>query len=149
MKTLPLLKEFTLRSFSQSIQNLSYGKQKDTGNDFSSKNYLIDDSLTNLDAWISFYYLYGRFPCSEEFVNIPFVNKRVFWKTETNLSPANLYNKFSSTDAKGLVSPHSLAGLNIYSGGNWTISQTAYGEFMNNVTYQALSQENDNVIMSF
>ena len=44
------------RRFGQSIQNLSYGEQKDIGNDFSSKNYLIDDSLTNLNAWISFYY---------------------------------------------------------------------------------------------
>ena len=44
------------RRFGQSIQNLSYGEQKDIGDDFSSKNYLIDDSLTNLNAWISFYY---------------------------------------------------------------------------------------------
>ena len=137
------------RIFSQLIQNLCYGEQKDIGDDFSSKNYLIDDSLTNLNAWISFYYLYGRFPGSEEFVNIPFVNKPVFLKTETNLSPANLYSKFSATDAKGLVSLHALAALNIYFGGNRTISQTAYGEFVNNLTYQALSQENDKIFMSF
>ena len=128
---------------------MSYGEQKDIGDDFSSKNYLIDDSLTNLNAWISFYYLYGRLPGSEEFVNIPFVNKPAFLKTETNLLPANLYSKFSATDAKGLVSLHALAALNIYFGGNRTISQTAYGEFMNNLTYQALSQENDKIFMSF
>ena len=39
--------------------------------------------------------------------------------------------------------------MNIYFGGNQTISQTAYGEFMNNLTYQALSQENDKIFMSF
>ena len=44
------------RRFSDSIQNLSYDEQKHIGDDFSSKNYLIDDSLTNLNAWISFYY---------------------------------------------------------------------------------------------
>ena len=44
------------RRFSDSIQNLSYDEQKYIGDDFSSKNYLIDDSLTNLNAWISFYY---------------------------------------------------------------------------------------------
>ena len=137
------------RNFSQSIQNLPYGEQKDIGDDFSSKNYLTDDSLTNLGAWISFYYLYGRFPGSEEFVNIPLVNKPVFLKTETNLSPANLYSKFSATDVKGLVSIHTLAALNIYFGRDRTISQTAYGEFMNNLTYQALSQENDTIFMSF
>ena len=137
------------RRFSDSIQNLSYDEQKHIGDDFSSKNYLIDDSLTNLNAWISFYYLYGRFPGSEKFVNVPFVNKPISLKTETNLSPENLYSKFSATDAKGLVSLHALAALNIYFGGNRTISQTAYGEFMNNLTYQALSQENDKIFMSF
>ena len=63
--------------------------------------------------------------------------------------PANLYSKFSATDAKGLVSLHALAALNIYFGGDRTISQTAYSEFMNNLTYQALSQENDTIFMSF
>ena len=135
------------RSFSQAIQNLSYGEQKDIGDDFSSKHYLIDDSLTNLNAWISFYYLYGRFPGSEEFVNIPFVSKPVFLKAETNLLPANLYRKFSATDAKGLVSLHALVALNIFFCGNRTISQTAYGEFMNSLTYQALNQENDKIFV--
>ena len=128
---------------------MPYGEQKDIGDGFSSKNYLTDDSLTNLNAWISFYYWCGRFPGSEKFVNVPFVNKPIFLKTETNLSPANLYSKFSATDAKGLVSIHALAALNIYFGGDGTISQTAYGEFTNNLTYQALSQENDTIFMSF
>ena len=114
-----------------------------------SKNFSYENSLTNLDAWISFYYLYGRFPGSEEFVNVPFVSKPVFLKTETNLSPADLYSKFSATDAKGLASLHALAALNIYFGENKEISKTAYGEFMKNLAYQALSQENDNIFLSF
>ena len=114
-----------------------------------SKNFSYENSLTNLDVWISFYYLYGRFPGSEEFVNVPFVSKPVFLKTETNLSPADLYSKFSATDAKGLASLHALAALNIYFGEKKEISKTAYGEFMKNLAYQALSQENDNIFLSF
>ena len=53
------------------------------------------------------------------------------------------------TDAKGLVSLHALAALNIYFGGNKVVSQTAFGEFMKNLTYQALSDENDNIFLSF
>ena len=34
-------------------------------------------------------------------------------------------------------------------GGNKYISQTAIGEYLQNLTYQALSQENDKVFMSF
>ena len=50
---------------------------------------------------------------------------------------------------KGLPSLHGLAALNIYFGGNKEISKTAFGEFMKNLTYQALSQENDNIFLSF
>ena len=91
------------RNFNLAISNLSYCKKKDIGDDFLSKNFSYEDSLTNLDAWISFYYLYGRFPGSEEFVNVPFVSKPVFSKTENNLSPVDLYSKFSATDAKGVT----------------------------------------------
>ena len=137
------------RSFSLAVSNLSYGKIKDISDDFSIKNYSYWDSLTNLNDWISYYYLYGKFSGSEEFINFPFVNKLGFLKTETNLSPADLYSKFSATTAKGLVSLHALCALNIYFGGRKTVSQFAYGEFMKNVTYQTLSQENDDIFLSF
>ena len=39
--------------------------------------------------------------------------------------------------------------LNIYFGGNQLVSQTAFGKFMKNLTYQALSDENDNIFLSF
>ena len=64
------------------------------------------------------------------------------------MSP-DLYKKFSRTDAKGLVSLHALATLNIYFGGNQLVSQSAFGEFMKTLTYQALSDENDNIFLSF
>ena len=137
------------RNFNLTISNLSYGEKKDIGDDFLIKSFSYEDSLTNLDAWISFYYLYGRFPGSEEFVNVSFVSKPVFLNTETNLSPADLYSKFSATDVKDFASLHAFAALNIYFGGFKEISKTAYGEFMKNLTYQALSQENDNIFLSF
>ena len=42
-----------------------------------------------------------------------------------------------------------MATLNIHFGGNKYISQTAIGEYLQNLTYQALSQENDKILMSF
>ena len=44
---------------------------------------------------------------------------------------------------------HALAALYIHFGGNKYISQTAIGESLKNLTYQALSQENDKIFMSF
>ena len=66
------------RSFNLTVSNLSYGKIKDISDDFSIKNYSYQDSLTNLNDWISYYYLYSKFPGSEEFINVPFVNKKAY-----------------------------------------------------------------------
>ena len=65
------------------------------------------------------------------------------------ISPVDLYKKFAGKDAKALVSVHALAALNIHFGGNKYTSQAALGEYLNNLTYQALSQENDKIFMSF
>ena len=65
------------------------------------------------------------------------------------IAPVDLYKKFTGTDAKAIVSIHALAALNIHFGGNRYISQGVLGEYLNNLTYQALSQENDKIFMSF
>ena len=65
------------------------------------------------------------------------------------MSPSNLYSKFSATTAKGLVSFHALCALNIYLGSSKDISKLAYTEFLKNLTYQALSEENDEIFLSF
>ena len=85
----------------------------------------------------------------DEFVNVPYHKKPYFLKTEMQLSPSNLYSKFSATTAKGLVSFHALCALNMYFGSSKDISKLAYGEFFKNLTYQALSKENDEIFLSF
>ena len=65
------------------------------------------------------------------------------------ISPVDLYKKFAVTDAKALVSLHALAALNIHLGRNKYIYQEALSEYLNNLTYQALRQENDKIFMSF
>ena len=57
--------------------------------------------------------------------------------------------KFAGTDAKALVSFQALAALNIYLGGNKNVSKNALNEYLWNLTFQALTQENDNVYMTF
>ena len=65
------------------------------------------------------------------------------------LSPLDLYKKFCATDPKGLISLHGLAALNIYFGGNSDISKIALSEYLKKLTFQILSQENDNIFLSF
>ena len=63
--------------------------------------------------------------------------------------PVDLYKKIAGTDVKALVSIHALAALNIHFGGNKYISQAELGEYLKNLTYPALSKENDKIFMSF
>ena len=49
----------------------------------------------------------------------------------------------------GLSSFQALCALNIYLGGNKNVSGLAYSEFLQILTYQAPSQENDNVELAF
>ena len=44
---------------------------------------------------------------------------------------------------------HALAALNIYFEGSRIASQTAFGKLLKSLTYQALSQENDDIFSSF
>ena len=66
------------RNFNLTINDLSYGRIKHISDDFSIKNYSYRDSLTNLNDWISCYYLYGKFPGLDEFVNVPYHKKPYF-----------------------------------------------------------------------
>ena len=131
------------------ITKISVHEQKQIKEDFLSKNFWSEDALNDLDSWIAFYYLFGRFPGSENWTNVRRVNLPVFLKSEMPLLPLELYKKFHGTDANGLVSLHGLVALNIYFGGNQEASKIAISEVLKNLTYQALSQENDNIFLSF
>ena len=72
-----------------------------------------------------------------------------FVKTEMPLSPIDLYKKFKAKDAKALASVQAIAALNIHLGGDRDISKKALTEFLCNLTFQALSKENDDIFMSF
>ena len=80
---------------------------------------------------------------------VPQAETSKFVKTYMPLSPTDLYNKFKGTDAKGLVSIQALAALNLHLGSNKIISKNALTEFLHNLTFQALSKENDDTYLSF
>ena len=66
------------RNFNLTINDLSYGKIKYISDDFSIKNYLYRDSPTNLNDWICYYYLCGKFSGLDEFINVPYDKKPFF-----------------------------------------------------------------------
>ena len=78
---------------------------------------------------------------------VPQVEIPKFVKTYMPLSPINLYQKFKGTDAKRLVSIQALAALKIHLGSNNIISKNALTEVWHNLTFQALSKENDDIYL--
>ena len=72
-----------------------------------------------------------------------------FVRTQIALSPVDLYKKFSSTKAKVLVSIQALAALNFYICGDKDISREAMEEFLRNLTFQALTNESNKVVIAF
>ena len=136
------------RNFYSTMNKLSVERDQ-IKDDFVRENFWWEGVVPELDSWVAFYFKHGRFPGSQKLITIPKVSLPFFLKTDTPISPVDLYKNFSGTDAKGLVSIHALAALNIHFGGNKYISQSALSEYLKNLTYQALSQENDKIFMSF
>ena len=102
-----------------------------------------------LDCWSSFYFERGRFPVSQERIMVPQAEISKFVATYMPLSHIDLYDKFKRTDGKGLVSIQALAALNIHLGGNKIISKNTLTEILYNLTFQALSKENDDIYLRF
>ena len=117
--------------------------------DFYRGHFWVEHAVTQLECWTAFYFQHGRFPGSQKLIAISQVKNPPFLKTDIPISPIDLFKKFAGTDAKVLVSIQGLAALNIHFGGNKFTSQQAMYEYLENLTFQALSQENDEVYMSF
>ena len=72
-----------------------------------------------------------------------------FVRTQIALSPINLYKKVSSTNSKALVSIQGLAALNFYKGRDKDISRETMEEFSRNLTFQALTNASNKVVIAF
>ena len=139
----------TERNLYWTMEKLSIDERDKIKKDFLRENFWAENVVTDLDCWIAFYFKNGRFPCSQKLILIPHVKLSFFLRTDVPISPVDLYKKFAGTDARALVSIHALAALNIHFGRNKYISQGVLSENSKNLTYQALSQENDKIFMSF
>ena len=61
------------------IQKISVNEKNKITEDLKNKIFWYEHALTDLDSWIVFYYMFGRFPGAEKFTNLPNVNKPIFF----------------------------------------------------------------------
>ena len=91
------------------------------------------------------FFKFGGFLAVDTLAIVPTGVVPLFVKTNDILTPLDLYENFTSTDAHGLVCVQFLAALNVFLGGDKIISKNAMSEFFHNLSVQALGKMGDRV----
>ena len=138
------------------IKILPANERNEIDRDLQRNNYFINLGKTNefsdhniIDTFGEFFQQHRRFPGSQDLIVVSRPEIPYFIKTDKIISTNQLFEKFSSSDVRGLVSIQALAALNIYLGGNAEISRQALTEFLHNMSHQVLNKDNDNVFIHF
>ena len=97
-----------------------------------------------------FYFKTGRFPGNyTDLILVPAGKNPSFVKSFDQISPLELNDKFQNTSCYGIAAVHFLAALNIFFGGEKSLSQDVMTELLHNLSYQALNFENTKVNIKF
>ena len=108
-------------------------------NEFSDHNII--------DTFCDFFQQHGKFRSSKDLIVFSKPEKPYLIKTNKVISTNQLYEKFSSTEARGLVSNQALAALIVYYDGGTEMPRQAILEFLHSMSHQALNKYNYNVFM--
>ena len=72
-----------------------------------------------------------------------------FIRSNDWISPRSLYETYVGRDMQGITSVQFLAAFNRFLGGNVKLSRNAMNEFFHNLSWQALTNDNDSVQIKF
>ena len=138
------------------IRHLPADEINEIDQDLKRNNYFVNLGNTNtfsdhniLDTFCDFFQNHGRFPGSQELIIVPRPEIPNFIETQKIISTNELYQKFSSTDARGLVAIQAMAAFDIYFAGRLETSKQALAEFLHNMSHQALNKDNDLIFIQF
>ena len=109
----------------------------------------IENPKELLKLFSQFFFKTSRFPGNENLAIVPMGVMPSFVKTNEVISPFDLYEKFNSTSAHGLVLTQFLAAFNIFIGGDKTISKNAMSESFHSLSMQALSRDDHRINIKF
>ena len=109
----------------------------------------VESSKELLTIFSDFYFKTGRFPGSHNLLNVPPGVNPPFIQKHDRLSPFEIHEKFQGTDAYGLISVQFLAALNVFFGGDKLDSQNVMSEYLNNLSLQALTIDDDKYEIQF
>ena len=124
-------------------------------NDLTNNNFYPwdpnEDFIQNriLTTYRDFYYETGRFPGKNTLIPVPRARISEFIRSQGVLSPRSLYESYVGRDMQGVVSVQFLAAFHRFLGGGKEVSRDAMSEFFHNLSWQALTNDNDSIQVQF
>ena len=131
------------------FKNLAIEKKQKIDTDLTNNNFFTWDPQQDfiqqgiLTTYRDFYYETGRFPGRNALIPVPRANMPLFIDSNDYISPRALYESYVGRDMQGLVSVQFLAAFNRFLGGDKAVSRNAMSEFFHNLSWQALTNDND------
>ena len=117
---------------------------------YTKKLKEIESHVEFLKIFNKFYFKTGRFPGNHfDLMIVPPGIKPSFVKTRDEISPSEINEKFQSGPSYGLAAVQFIAALNIYFGGDKELSRNVMSEFFHNMSLQALTIDDDNIVIGF
>ena len=118
-------------------------------NDWSFLDFSLSSSQKIIKAFDSFYHLNSRFPADYYLISVPKGIIPDFIQTNNEISPLFLYERLRGGKCCGLVCTQFLCALNIQLGSNPDLTKVATSELYHNLSLQALSQYNHEILLNF
>ena len=137
------------------FKNLDFDKKQKIATDLTNNNYFVWDPYELhiqeriLTTYRDFFYETGRFPGRNTLIHVPMANMPIFVQSRDWISPRALYETYVGRDMQGLVSVQFLAAFNRFLGEDKEISRNAMSEFFHNLSWQALTNDNDSIKVEF
>ena len=135
--------------------NLDIAEKQKIDTDLINNNYYTWDShevhiqTRILATYRDFFYDTGRFPGRNTLIHVLMADMPSFINSNDWISPRSLYETYLGRDMQGLISVQFLAAFNRFLGGDREVSRNAMSEFFHNLSWQALTNDNDSVKIKF
>ena len=135
--------------------NLGIEEKQKINTDLANNNYFRWDpnevyiQTQILATYRDFFYETGRFPGRYELIHLPTPIMPSFIRSNDWILPRSLYETYVGRDMQGITSVQFLAAFNRFLGGDVELSRNAMNEFFHNLSWQALTNDNDSVKIKF
>ena len=137
------------------FKNLGLVERQRIDTDLTNNNFFTWDPQEDfiqqriLTTYGDFFFETGRLPGKNTVIPVPRAVIPSFINSNNVLSPRTLYESYVGCDMQGLVSLQFLAAFNRFLGGDKEISRDAMSEFFHNLSWQALTYDNDSIQVKF